>query len=376
MIFGSLLGAATSIFGANQAKKAADADRALREQQMANLGSVEYNPYGINFGGFGSTVGPNGQIQMGLGGQQGIFDAFGQSAFGGLSGGQALQQQAIAGLNPFALQQAQGLGNMAFGQAAGLGATGFQQGLQNTFFGQANNLAGQTNYGALEAQRLSQLREQAAPFEQRAFGALQEDLFGSGRLGTTGGGLQTEAFARGLAQADTQRQMDAGNYAMQAQAQNANIANMFSGAGSGLAGLENSLLNSAFSRFGQTAGLAEGLSQGRFDMGGALFNQGMQAYGGQQSILNQLLGFTELGSNIGGMRAQTDIAKYGGQADFALPASGRDVSANFLSTLGGNLMGSGGFSGALSGIFDRFGGTPGINPGAQNGVMVNGGLVA
>lgn len=86
---------------------------------------------------------------------------------------------------------------------------------------------------------------------------LTDNLFATGRMGSSGGALQTEAFARGLGQADLSRQLAATGQAQQAQ-QNA------LGLATGLFGAGDNLLNSAFSRFGNTANLAADLNQARF----------------------------------------------------------------------------------------------------------------
>lgn len=351
MIFGALIGAGASLLGARSASKAADADRALRQEQMNRLARVRFNPESAMLNGFGVNFN-GGSPQFGLGDFSNIFGALGQAGTAGVGAGQQLQQSALGGLDPNTPGFANILAGQGFGQALGLGANGFQQGLQSTLFGQAGNLAGQTDFSGLRDSTLNTLRQQAQPFEQRAFSNLQDNLFATGRLGTTGGGLQTEAFARGLGQADLDRQLQATSVAQGQQQQNANIANMFAGAGGGLARLEDSLLSSAFSRFGQTAGLAQDLSGGRFNLGSQLFGQGLQGLGGQQSILNSLLGFGEFGANLGAQRANTELAAAGGAAEVPLGASGRDVRGNFLSTLGSNLLGSGG----LNQIFSAFGG--------------------
>lgn len=122
-----------------------------------------------------------------------------QQAIPGLFGG-AMENSAV---DPYAYQrydqQAGGLGQSS--QIGGLGAMGAGFGLLNQGPGQ--------DYQGFVNGRLDLLRQQAAPFEQRAYNANNQNLFSTGRMGTTGGGIQTEAFARGLGQADLQRQLDA-----------------------------------------------------------------------------------------------------------------------------------------------------------------------
>lgn len=163
----------------------------------------------------------------------------------------------IPGLDLGGLDQILGGANNAFAQA--------RQGLSTAdasaqaAFGAGNaqlGSLGQT-YDQAYGNTLNTLREQARPQEERQFASLQDNLFATGRLGSTGGALQTEAFARGLGQADLSRQLAAGQEGRLAQ-QNA------LGIGQGAFGLGDQLLNSAFGRFGQTAQLAGDLNQARF----------------------------------------------------------------------------------------------------------------
>lgn len=161
----------------------------------------------------------------------------------------------------------------------------FQAALQNALFGGANQqaqLAG-TGFGDVRADTLATLREQARPFEERQLAQLQNQQFAQGRLGTTGGALQTEAFARGLGQADLDRQLRATQEARATQAQALQSALGLSQAGGGVRSLQDDLLNSAFGRFAQTAQLGEGLDRTRF---------------------GRVLGLNELGFN----RAQAELA--------------------------------------------------------------------
>jgi hypothetical protein len=243
------------------------------------------------------------------------------------------------------------------GMAGSLMQNGFQQGLQQQLFGQAGQMAGQTDFSALRDQTLDTLRQQAQPFEERAFSSLQDNLFSTGRLGSSGGALQTEAFARGLGQADLQRQLSATGVAQQQQAQNANIANMFGGLGSNLAGLESDLLGQAFQRFGATSGLANDLNQARFGRGQAMFGQGLAGLQGQQSIMDTLMGLGTFGANLGAQQANTNLGAAGGAANVGLNMgpSGTDMQAAFFSSLGSNLLqGSGGLNSLFSGLGGLF----------------------
>lgn len=110
---------------------------------------------------------------------QGAMQGMGQYAnlFGGLAG--------AAANNPYALQQMQ-LGQGLMGERG----QSYQDVFQNKF---------------------NQLNAAAQPFEERAQNSLMNKLYGMGQLGTPGGALGMESFARGLGQAQTQRGIDAMN---------------------------------------------------------------------------------------------------------------------------------------------------------------------
>lgn len=347
MIWGQLLGAGISLLGSKKAADSADAANALKAQQMKALSQVNFNPWNIEGpGGMGLQFGQNGFAGMNLGGNQGIWDLFSQLGEQNIMGGQNIQSQANQGLG--ALQNmfggAAGLAGDALGQAGALGSGGFQRGLQDQLFGQAGALAGQTDFSSLRDQTLNTLREQAAPFEQRAFSNLQDNQFATGRLGSSGGALQTEAFARGLGQADLSRQLQATGVAQQQQMQNANIANMFGGLGQNIRGLEDNLLNNAFSRFGQTSGLAADLNNQMFNRGGAMWNQAIAGLGAQSGLLQNLLGMGQMGLDAGRLDAQTALGAAGGAGNMAasMGPTGGDLWGGLMSSLGGNMLQSGG----------------------------------
>lgn len=162
--------------------------------------------------------------------------------------------QGIPNLDLNGLDQILGGTNSAFTQAQqGLATAGQIPGFDPAaIFGNLDQ-----TYDKAYGNTLSALREQARPEEERAMAGLTDNLFATGRLGSTGGALQTEAFARGLGQADLSRQLAAGNEARLAQ------QNQFS-LGAGGMNLQDQLLNSAFGRFGQTSQLAADLNQARF----------------------------------------------------------------------------------------------------------------
>lgn len=202
-------------------------------------------------------------------------------------GGQVGQTEAGV-LNPLL-----GGAGAAFGGAAqdlfSQQANPFQAGLQQALFGGAQNAFANLPGTQQQArdQQLSLLREQAAPFEERAFADLQNNLFSTGRIGTTGGALQTEAFARGLGQADLQRQISAANEGRLAQNAQLGLAQGQLGAGQGLRSLQDQLLGSAQNRFTGLANLSSGLGA-----------QATQNQGTQLQAIQNLLSNSQLPQNL------------------------------------------------------------------------------
>lgn len=196
------------------------------------------------------------------------------------------------------------LGSSLAQMNAGSAAPGLQS---QAFMGAGQQLADAARgFGDVQSSTLANLRAQAAPFEQRAFDQLQNDQFGMGRLGTSGGALQTEAFARGLGQADLSRQLEATNQARLTQQNALGIGQGLAGIGSNMAALDDSLLSSAFGRFAQTAGLSQGLQQERF---------------GNSMLLNQT-GFDRANTNFQNQitAAQLPAMLQGSQLQVALQA--------------------------------------------------------
>ena len=251
-------------------------------------------------GGMGGSFNQGtGRLNLNLGerleGQQGLFDALAQGIAGRDAGsildparGTLGLQQLATGLQP---QQGDfsGLQNLISGNL-GLADFGinqafdFQQGA-NAFadrrFGQAENFFNEAAGGGSEGARartLDLLRQQAAPFEDRAFTSLLDNQFATGRLGSTGGALQTEAFARGLGQADLSRQLAANQEGRNFQQNALGLAAGFQGAGTGARTLGDNLLGNAFGRF-------SGLSNLALDAEGQRFGQQLS---GQQNLFNQL----------------------------------------------------------------------------------------
>lgn len=339
----------------------------------------------------------------------------------------------LGGVNNQFTQAQQGLANAGqlqgfdpsrmFGNAQMLAnylpqASQFQSGLQNQAFGNAQQQLsglGQT-YQDAYSNTLGTLRAQAQPEEARAMAGLTDNLYATGRLGSSGGALQTEAFARGLGQADLSRQLAATQQAQSAQ-QNAlglaqgqsqlgmglaqqannNMAGLSSAAnglfGMGAAGtsLQDSLLNSAFGRFNTSAQMSADLNQARFarsmygnetayaraqnELGTAvnmaqlpaqLQAQQLQnantALSGQSGIQQQLLQLFQAGLSQEQAAANARIGAGSNMASIVgSPSFGAAGQANaaMWSQLGSALLNQNGLGGALGRIFGSGTGTSG-----------------
>lgn len=177
------------------------------------------------------------------------------------------------------------------------------------------NLLG-NNYDQLAANQLGLMRQQAAPQEERATNSLMQRLFNQGRLGSTGGGRDIAAFAEGLSNADTQRQLSAQDFARGLYQQDQNLgANLFSGGaglqqqGLGLAGQLGSNINS------QT------LARDQYNLGAGQFNSSL---GLQAALANQ------------GAQTSYDLANQslGLNAAMANQSAGLSANSQLLSALG------------------------------------------
>ena len=339
---GSVIGAGLGLLGADKAASEAKKNRKMQKKQMEALAKVKFNPFSTNFNGAGVDF-SNGQANFNMGGFQGAFDQFGSNAdmFAGNMGG--LQQMlGQAGQN---VQNRQGP---------------FQQGLQDSFFGGAQQFANRANQGfdGLRDEMLGTLRAQAQPFEDRAFTGMLDNQFAQGRLGSTGGSLQTEAFARGLGQADLDRQLASISQAQNLQSQQAGLAQNFAGAGQGLVGQGDQLLQSALQQFSGVQGLLGQNQQ---------FQQG--ALGGQQNIMQMLMGLGQFGANLGATQADIGLGAAGGAANVGNNIAGQagsgDIMGQFLGTLGQNVSG-GGFSGMNNPFAGLFGGGQAAPPALFN----------
>ena len=191
-----------------------------------------------------------------------------------------------------------GTGN-AFNEMLGAYQNPFQAALQQSLFGGAGQQFADAaqGFGDYRNQTLDLLRQEAAPQEERAFANLNQNLFSTGRMGTSGGALQTEAFARGLGQADLQRQLMAGQEARNAQTQALSVGTGLTGQGLGLQEMQNQILQGSLGRFNTMSQLASALSNQRQQQafqgaqyGTSLFGLGAQAQTSPYDVLQKQLG--------------------------------------------------------------------------------------
>lgn len=421
----AVVGMAASAYGAynanQQGKDALNAQRQAMEGARTSLGGFNvFGPGGMTGATYDGNVTLNGGTS--LNNASGSLSSYAnsaipqfsnqlpagvQQALTGLQGAQGIPGLDLGGLDKLLgqtngvfdeargqLSQAGSMANQLFGQ--GMGQQNFQSGLQQQLFGNAQQqLAGlgQT-YDQAYGNTLSTLRQQAAPEEARQMAGLTDNLFSTGRLGSTGGALQTEAFARGLGQADLSRQLAATGQAQQAQQNALGLAQGQTSMGIGLNqqgmqnmqsmfGMGDNLLNSAYNRFGNTSQLAADLNQARFArsmygnetqynraqnmlgtqvnlaglpaaLQGAQLGNVNQALSGQAGIQSQLMQLFQGGlaaeqaaanARIG---AGSNMAQIVGSPSFG--AAGQSNAAMW-SQLGGSLMNPNGMGGVLGSIF-------------------------
>jgi len=343
MSWGAVAAAAGAVISSAVAADSANKDREALKKSGNKLRDVTFSPKSIfGPGGLGVTFGEEG-TDFELGDFQDIFDMFGDASFGGLQGGQDIQaasQEFLPGIFQ-GIGQAQQLSSEAFDRAGDLQFGGFQRGLQDMLFGGAGDTIGRLSGGFddIQARTLDLLTQQAKPFEQRAFDNFQENQFGMGTLGSSGGALQTEAFARGLGQTNLSRQLASGDEARNVQQSFQQLLAQQLGGGQALRGQESDLLSQAFQQFGQTQGLAADLQNSVFNQGSALFNQGGQALGGQGALMEMLMSLGGFAGNLESSRAGVELSAKGGKLASlnSMGPSGADLLASGLGSFASNL---------------------------------------
>ncbi len=273
-------------------------------------------------GGFGLAERGMGAVGEAFGGLEGLFAGAGAQDRAAL----AALQQGLGGAGArlgeapeFAMQQARGL----FGDAA--------------------------QFGAVRDAELETLRAQARPAEERAVNQRLQNLFGTGRLGTTGGAQVLGQLAQAQEQADIGRQLAATQTALGVRGQSLTAGQGLLGLGQqGFLGQAGFLGDAARSIFDASRGVTEAdISRGQQRLAAAegLFGFGTAAGGGALDRATSQLGLATALDDINRANLALSISAGSGQA-----AAGGNV-ANAL--LAGAQSPTGAFFGQLgTGLFD------------------------
>lgn len=290
-------------------------------QQGNTVGNVLSNTQaGSNVGTNTSYTGPNstasinaGQVNTGLTGGLGQTN----TNLGNLGSQQSNIAGSFNGVAPANVQnsinaQQQNLGRTPQGTQGMLGGqAGMQTAVQGSQFGLigagtnalnnplTTNLqnAAQTQLGTAGQDftstynnSLASLNASLAQPTAQAESQMADAQFGRGQLGTSGGALQTQAFAKGLGQAYLGNQQTAFNEAQNAQnSATANAGSLNAGANANL-GTANSLLANAYGQFNNTSQLGTNTANSIFNQNSTISQLGNQY--GQTNLQNQVLGNT------------------------------------------------------------------------------------
>lgn len=160
--------------------------------------------------------------------------------------------------------------------------TNLQQAAQNQL-----GTAGQA-FNTTYQNQLAALNQQLALPTQQAEAQMANAQFGRGQLGTTGGALQTQAFAQGLGQAFLGNQQTAYNEALGAQNSAVNNAGVLNNAANSNLNTANGLLANAYGQFNNTSQLNANTANSIFSQNSAINQLGNQY--GQQNLNNQVTG--------------------------------------------------------------------------------------
>lgn len=362
MIFGALVGAGASLLGSAMGGGSGGTSFKFRpmDATIQGLGSATMDKKGgLNVTGTAFDQGARGffQDQFGLA----AGDPMGLQNFGANTVlnaqsmfNPAFQASMAAGFDPTQAALAQyggqnqamqnlfgGIGGMGMGAAFGAPTAGAQTGLAMQ---QAQNLFGQTDLSQLAADRTAQLNALAAPAEQAATNQKLTSLFGSGRLGTSGGLEEARDLAMQQTMAATQRGLAGMDFAeQQRQANLANAQGLLGQAMQGV-GLDQAramqLGQFGMGAYGQMPGLQQGLFENQFALNNAQVSRADQ----RLQNVQQLFGFgSQLFEQPTAMAARTLQGtapidqRLMGLGDMSIRASN---AASGQSTSGGNPMGN------------------------------------
>jgi hypothetical protein len=216
--------------------------------------------------------------------------------------------------------------NDALGGMEGFEFSGGDREMMDKLRGDAMGLFDTLGQSAQElgAGQLDIARQIAAPGEQKARVANQQNLFSQGRMGTTGGAGQTQALAEAQNMADLQRQSMAFN---QGQAVRGQALQQL---GQNLGSMEQ-LTQGAYGREMGQVGFNNQMAMDQFGMAGNIFDRGMQAsmmpWQQMGAGMNMMQGMQqmqmapwELAMNARISQANTDIGAAGALSNVATAA--------------------------------------------------------
>jgi hypothetical protein len=271
----SIISGISSIFGAKKKQKA-------QKELMNYQRSIRLDPVTGRYGGINVD---NGNVDLGQFGD--LQDMMGEQA--GSMFGDIFSQGVPEDVQSF-FQQLAGTRGMSAGQS--------QFGMNS--FGAAAGLMPELAMGgdAVRERTLGLLREQARPEEERLSQAHTQGLFNRGQMGTTGGAMQTEAFAKGLGQADLMRQLAAGE---EGRAHSSDLLKRFtelSGVGAENIGAEQDFLGKMVSGAGAMAELPGSLQAGRMDLFNALLKNMSGIQGMGMDAQAQALATAQAGTDV------------------------------------------------------------------------------
>lgn len=284
------------------------------KNQQQGVGNLLKQP-GINQMPF---TGPGGTANAGAGG---INSQLGQGLAGNFSGANQFvgnQLGNMGGATRGLLNSTQTsnnqLGSLFGGIQGQLGQTGQLMNQAQGVFGNgmtsaadqaamSNMQQGGQNFNNVYQGSLSNIMGALRPQQDQQAAAMQDQQFGRGQMGSSGGALQTRAMYQGFGQADLAAQQQAYNQALSQQQQNVNAATAYSGIGNQNLALGGNLMNSAFSNFNQLTGMGGQLANSQFGNNNTnAMTQGALAGYGQQigSNINQIgMGNAQLAAQVG-----------------------------------------------------------------------------
>lgn len=367
MILGAVVGGGLGLVGSFLS------DRSNRDASEAAAQASQFRPFALRTGAGGTGFDLNqqtltSQLDPSLAAAQGLFNQGvlgGAGATFGTTGadrgfqrglfqtGRGLQTSGLAGVGQDFARAQQVLGAGIGDIGAGTGAFQSQNQLASLLsgnigafgFGRGQELLGQ-DFGDVRQQELDLLRGQARPFEERTTNATLQNLFSTGRLGTTGGAQIAGNLALAQEQADIGRQLAATQTAQGLRGQNIAAGQGLLGIGGQQAGLLGNLGLQGLEGLISGTGAASSRAQQRLANAQGLFGFGGQVAG---TPLGEAANVQNLGAALSEQeRAMLALSINAGGAQ---ASAGANVGRALLNQADSPL---GGFFGEVgTGILDR-----------------------